>query len=82
MERRNITLSLPSDLLRRIKIMAVNRDMSVSALLTESLVELVRREDAYVDARAQHLDMLRSAPDLGTQGRLGVSREALHERRI
>lgn len=81
MERRNITLSLPSELLRRIKVMAVNKDMSVSALLTESLIELVRREDAYIEARAQHLDMLRNAPELGTQGKFGVSREALHERR-
>jgi hypothetical protein len=82
MERRNITLSLPSDVLRRVKIMAVNKDTSVSALLTDTLIELVRREDAYEEARAQHLDLLRTAPDLGTQGSFGVPREALHERRV
>lgn len=61
--------------------MAVHRDTSVSALLTETLAEMVRREDAYLQARAQHLDLLRNAPDLGTLGSFGVSREALHERR-
>jgi metal-responsive CopG/Arc/MetJ family transcriptional regulator len=82
MQRRNITVSLPSDLLRRIKIMAVQRDTSVSALLTDALTELVLREDAYEEAHLRHLELLADPPDLGTAGDLRVSREALHERTI
>lgn len=82
MERRNITVSLPSDLLRRIKIMAVNRDTSVSALLADALMELLRREEAYEEARLGHLELLARSPDLGTAGVLGVPREARHERTV
>jgi len=68
-------------MLRRIKVMAVNRDTSVSALLAKTLEDMIRREDAYVEAREQHLELLREAPDLGTQGDYRVAREALHDRR-
>ena len=46
MEIQNITLAVPKSLLRRIKILAVRRNSSVSALLTGMLEELVSTEDA------------------------------------
>ncbi len=55
--------------------------MSVSGLMTEALIELVRREDAYSQARDRHVSMLERAGDLGTQGNLSLVREDLHERR-
>ena len=81
MERRNITLSLPAETLRRIKIIAVNRGMSISGLLTTVLSDLVTREDAYSQARLTHTLMIREAPDLGTGGYAACTREDLHERR-
>jgi hypothetical protein len=36
-ENQNITLSLPRELLRQIKRLAVDRDTSVSALMLEAL---------------------------------------------
>ena len=47
----NITLSLPKPVLRKVKILAVERQSSVSALLTGFLEEIVEREDAYAAAR-------------------------------
>ena len=80
METTNITLSLPKDLLRRVKLIAVRRGESVSGLLARMLEELVRREDEYARAREDHLALLEEGLDLGTEGRAGWKREELHER--
>ena len=40
MATRNITLSLPEDLVRRAKVLAAQRDTSVSALVGELLSQL------------------------------------------
>jgi predicted transcriptional regulator len=77
---RNITLSLPADLLRRVKVLAAQRDTSISRLLTEALADLVAREEGYVQAQQQHLALLRQGLNLGTYGRASWTREAVHER--
>lgn len=45
METQNITLSIPKQLLRKVKRIAVERDTSVSALLRQMMVDLVEKED-------------------------------------
>jgi len=40
----NITLSLPKDLLQKIKHMAIDKQTSVSGLLTQVLEEIVKRK--------------------------------------
>lgn len=76
----NITLSIPKELLRKVKILAAERQMSVSSLLTRALQELVQREEAYGRARERHLALLEKGFDLGTAGTSGWRREELHER--
>ncbi|HZI98521.1 MAG TPA: DUF6364 family protein [Actinomycetales bacterium] len=44
---RNITLTLPDDLVRRAKVVAAMRDTSVSALVAEYFEALTRQEDDY-----------------------------------
>ena len=80
METRNITLSLPKAILRRIKILAAQRNSSISALLTGMLQELVSREDAYERARRRHLASLQRPSNPGTGGYRAWSRDELHER--
>ncbi|NLU50193.1 MAG: CopG family transcriptional regulator [Syntrophomonadaceae bacterium] len=80
MEYQNITLSLPKDVLKRVKHLAVERDTSVSALLANFLEEILQKEEAYQKARLHHLTMLEGNLDLGTNGRITWNREALHER--
>lgn len=43
----NITLSLPKELIQKVKHIAVERNTSISALLTSLLEELVNREESY-----------------------------------
>ena len=80
METQNITLSLPKDILLKVKLLAVHRQTSVSSLLAQTLKRLVEQEDAYVQARRRHLDWLRRGTDLGTGGRVLTKRDELHER--
>ena len=80
METQNITLAVPKALLRRIKILAVQRNSSVSALLTRMLEDLASAEDAYARARRRHLASLERRSNLGTKGRAAWSRDDLHER--
>jgi len=76
----NVTLAIPKDILRKAKILAVQKNTSLSGLLTQTLVEIVSREEGYEQARQRNLTMLKSGFDLGTQGNITWKREDLHER--
>ena len=80
METQNVTLSIPKDVLRKAKILAVQRNESLSSLLTQALEDLVTRQEAYISARSRHLNWLKHSADLGTQGQVSWKREDLHER--
>lgn len=80
METQNITLSLPKEILLKVKLLAVKRQTSVSGLLTQTLEKLVEQEEAYTHARRRHLQWLEKGADLGTGGQITTSREELHER--
>jgi len=80
MERQNITLAVPKDILLKVKLLAVKRGTSVSGLLTETLERLVEQEEAYAHAQRRHLQCLEQGIDLGTQGRITTRRDELHER--
>jgi hypothetical protein len=79
-DHQNITLSVPKELLRRVKRVAADRDTSVSALMTEALDRLADEDRRYSAARKRALAALKAARPLGTQGRRTWSRDALHER--
>jgi len=76
----NVTLSIPKSILRKAKILAIQKNTSLSGLLTQTLLELVSRQEAYDQARQRNLVLLKSGFDLGTQGKITWKREDLHER--
>ena len=80
METQNITLSMPKDILLKVKLLAVKRQTSVSGLLTQTLERLVQQEDAYAHARQRHIQWLEQGFDLGTGGQITTQRDELHER--
>ena len=80
MDKQNITLSLPKDILRKVKIIAVEEGTSVSALLTDILEEIVLRKERYQTAHRSHKAILERGADLGTEGSVSWTREELHER--
>lgn len=80
MEYQNITLSIPKDILLRVKHIAIEKRTSVSGLLSSVLEDIVKKEDSYKKARERHISLLNNAPDLGTSGKTSWSRESIHER--
>ena len=80
MERQNRTLSLPKALLKKAKILAAQKEISVSELVREAIEERVREDSGYQKARRRHIHTLQKSFDLGSEGSIAVSREDLHER--
>jgi hypothetical protein len=77
MTRRNLTVQLDEDVIRRAKVLAARRGTSVSGLVARELEELVARDARYEEAwrRATEI-MAGSAPRGGRTWR----RDDLHER--
>ena len=80
METQNITLSLPKKVLRKVKLLAVERGTSISGLLTQVLEEMVDEETGYANARQRQIQWLAQGFDLGLNNDRPCRREELHER--
>jgi len=79
MAARNITLSIPEDLVRRVKVLAAQRDTSVSAIVTDFLADLVGTDASYDEAWSAEEAIMAA----GTGMRIGTinwDRDELHER--
>ena len=75
-----MTLSLPVDTVRRLKVVAAERGSSISRMLTEHVDAILRGDDEYEQARKRALARLEHGYDLGTGGRITWTRDELHER--
>jgi len=80
MQKRNVTLSMPADLIRRAKALAAARGKSLSELLKESLEEKVSDARGYRQAMDRQLKLLATGFDLGLRGKVTWSRNLVHER--
>ena len=66
--KRNITLSIDKELLRRARGMAAKRGMSISALLSEKLQESADHEREYERAKANAWSQMDLGFHLGGAG--------------
>jgi len=80
-ETRNITLSLPREVLLKAKLIAVRRETSVSGLLTTYLREVVDEDEEYGRAMQRQRRTMKRAKRLGLSGRPTWTRDELHERK-
>ncbi len=91
MERQNVTISLPAEVVREARHLAVDKGLSLSkflGLLLEEHIEAKKRYDAsheeirkqYNAAREQELRALKEGLPLGTHGKISWTRDELHER--
>lgn len=79
MATRNVTLSVPEDLLKRARVLAAQRDTSVSALVTELLEDLVGGGVDYATAWETEEDLMKQG--IGLQvGEVTWTRDELHSR--
>lgn len=81
MNKQNITLALPKTLLKKAKIMAASLDKSLSEFLKETLEEKIKESNGYKTAKARQLKLLKTGFNLGTEGKIAISREDLHARK-
>ena len=75
--KQNITLSLEKSVLMDVKVLAAEQSMSVSALLAQELVRLVKQDRAYRQARLSAIDDLEQGLQLGGSP---LDRESLYDR--
>lgn len=74
----NITLKLDRELLRKARVVAAEKDTSVSALLADQLERIVKDRDAYESAKKRALARLKRGYNLGYKR--PDSRDELYER--
>lgn len=80
MEKQNITLSIPQDLLRKARMIAVHQGVSLSGLLVETLRDRVARQQKFQRAGTRQKALMRRGLKLGTRGKAGWKRDELHAR--
>ena len=76
--QRNITLTLDEDVLRKARVLAARRNLSVSALLRGELSRLVAEDEAYESAKPVALERLERGSHLG--GGPLPSRDEIYDR--
>jgi hypothetical protein len=77
MAKRNLTVQLDEETIRRAKVLAARRGTSISGLVARELEELVARDARYEQARQRAVEiMAASVPRGGRTWR----RDELHER--
>ena len=79
MTTKNITLSMPEELVRRAKVLAAQRDTSVSGLVARLLEQLVGDVRDYDDVAAQERRVMQEGLGLRV-GEITWSRDEVHER--
>lgn len=80
MDKQDITLALPKDVLQRVKVLAAKRGSSVSALMQRLLEQHLARHEGYEQAHSRPAALLERGLSLGTHGTRSWSRDDLHER--
>ena len=76
--KQNITLSIDKEIIKKGKVIAAQKDTSISKMLSDQLKEIVEREDQYEAAKRDALQALKEGFHLG--GRISWKREELYER--
>jgi hypothetical protein len=85
---KNVTLSLPEHVLRRFKVYAAARNRSMTSLMTDAILDLIKRDDEGLkeDERRKRarrfLDRIKNAPGRGTGDKITWNRDELYDRGV
>lgn len=75
---KNITITMPEDLARRVRVLAAEADTSMSQYLCQLAVRQTERMDGYQQAMSRYLS--REHGGLKLAGQKPPSRDELHDR--
>ncbi len=76
--KQNITLSIDKELIKKARVLAAQRQTSVSRMLSRELERIIEEAEGYEIAKRKALEFTKRGFDLG--GEIRVTREELHER--
>jgi hypothetical protein len=76
--KQNITLSINKDLIRKAKILAAQKQTSISGMLSQELQKIIDDSEEYELFKRKALININQGFHLG--GKIAVARQELHER--
>jgi hypothetical protein len=80
MEKQNITLSLPREILKKGKMLAAKKGISLNELVRELLQMTAENEEGYRISADRQIKRMRGGIPLGTKGKICWQRDELHQR--
>ena len=80
MEKQNITLSLPKEILKKGKMLAAKKGISLNQLVRELLQMTAENEEGYRISADRQIKQMEEAIPLGTKGKISWKREELYQR--
>ncbi len=76
--KQNITLSIEKELIKKGKILAARKEISVSKMMANMLKDVIYQHERYEASKRSALEIMRKGMHLG--GRINWKREDLYER--
>jgi hypothetical protein len=80
MEKQNITLSLPREILKKGKILAAKKGISLNELVRELLQMTAENEEGYHISADRQIKRMKGGTPLGTKGKIAWQRDELYQR--
>jgi hypothetical protein len=80
MEKQNITLSLPKEILRKGKILAAEKGISLNELVKQLIQNNAQEEEGYRGSAERQTKRMKEGIKLGTKGKVSWRRDQLHQR--
>jgi len=80
MEKQNITLSLPREVLKKGKMLAAERGISLNELVRKLIQSNTENEEEYRISADRQIKMMKKGVHLGTKGKISWKRDQLYER--
>lgn len=80
MEKQNITLSLPREILKKGKVLAARKGISLNELVRELLQANTEDDGEYQASAERQIKRMKEGIQLGTKGKIAWKRDQLHQR--
>lgn len=80
MAKQNITLSLPKEILKKGKLLAAKKGVSLNQLVRELLQQSADHEEGYRTSADRQTKQMKEGIPLGTKGRIAWKRAELYQR--
>jgi parvulin-like peptidyl-prolyl isomerase len=80
MEKQNITLSLPKEILKKGKSLAAKKGVSLNELVRELLQQSAENAEGFQRASDRQIRQMKEGIPLGTGGKIAWKRDELYQR--